>query len=79
VASIPLISEILPESRSIMFSAMLGVSALGRLAGSMLGGWLYGLTANFALLGALSMMIGLLACFLLWRYVPEHPSSAPKA
>ncbi len=74
VASIPLFSEILPSSRSVMMSTLIGGASLGRLVGSVLGGGIYSITGNFALLGVLSLVIGLGSAALLWRFVAEHPS-----
>ncbi|HEX2618910.1 MAG TPA: MFS transporter [Phototrophicaceae bacterium] len=72
VAAIPIYSEVIPEARSVMFSITLGGGSLGRLAGSVVGGRLYSLTGSFMLLGFTSLIIGLLAAGLMWRFVTEH-------
>lgn len=72
VASIPLFSEILPEARAVMMSSVLGSASAGRLSGAVLGGLLYQLSGNFALMGVISTVIGLAAYFMLWRFVKER-------
>ncbi|MBC8097935.1 MAG: MFS transporter [Armatimonadetes bacterium] len=72
VASIPLYTEVLPEARSMMFSAVIGASSVGRFTGSVLGGILYRWTGSFLVLGVLSMGIVLVGAALLWRFVPDE-------
>jgi predicted MFS family arabinose efflux permease len=71
VASLPLFQEILPDSRAIMMSAYTGVSALGRLLGAMLGGWLYLTLGNFTVMSVIATVIALVSWFLVWRFMHE--------
>ncbi|MBC8171718.1 MAG: MFS transporter, partial [Anaerolineae bacterium] len=75
VAAIPIYSEVLPEARSVMFSVTMGAGSIGRLIGSLIGGLLYGATGSFALLGIVSMTIGLISVGLFWRFIHEQPQS----
>lgn len=72
VAAIPLYTEILPDSRSVMMSGVIGGSSTGRLVGALLGGFLYTTLNNFVLGGAVSMVIGLVAFAAFWRYLHER-------
>lgn len=72
VAAIPLYTEILPDSRSVMMSGVIGGSSTGRLVGALLGGFLYTTLNNFVLVGAVSMVIGLVAFAAFWRYLHER-------
>lgn len=69
VAAIPIYTEVLPEARSVMLSAALGASSLGRVIGSLIGTWLYASTGNFVMLGAVSLIVGLIGAALMWRFV----------
>jgi predicted MFS family arabinose efflux permease len=69
VAAIPLFTEIMPESRSIMMSGMIGSSSGGRLMGGVIGGILYTLVGNFVVMGIVAMCISFTSLFLLWRFV----------
>lgn len=71
VASIPLFTEVLPDNRAIMMSGHTGAASFGRLAGAVIGGFLYGTFHNFTLIGGTSTVIGLIAAFMLWRFVHE--------
>ncbi len=71
VASIPLFSEVLPNDRAIMMSALVGVNSLGRLAGGVLGGWLAIVLGNFAVICAIVSGIALVSVFLLWHFLHE--------
>jgi predicted MFS family arabinose efflux permease len=74
VAAIPLYTEILPDSRSVMMSGIIGSASTGRLVGALLGGFLYTGLNNFVLVGAVSMVIGLTAFTAFWRYLHERPA-----
>ncbi len=63
VASIPLYTEVLPEARSVMLSAVVG-------------GLLYGLTGSLIVPGIASLLIGLSGAGLLWRYVHEQTADS---
>jgi len=69
VASIPLNTEVLPNTRAPMISATVAGVALGRLGGGVIGGLSYVLTGGFVLSGVLACVSALIACWLLWRYV----------
>jgi predicted MFS family arabinose efflux permease len=72
VSSVPLFTEVLPGARSVMLSGIAGANAVGRLGGAAIGGVLYAGTENFVLVGTASLVLGLLATALFWRYVPEQ-------
>ena len=71
VSSIPLFTEIMPDARAVMMSGNVGAHALGRMVGASLGGTLYAATGSFPFLGATALVIGLVAAFMLWRFVHE--------
>jgi len=66
IASITLFTEVLPTARSLMMSANISASSLGRLSGAVLGGSLFALTGDFALIGAVTMGMVLIGCGLMW-------------
>ena len=66
IASITLFTEVLPTARSMMMSANISASSVGRLFGAMLGGSLLIWTGSFALIGAVTMGIVLVGCGLMW-------------
>lgn len=72
VSSIPLFTEIVPESRSVMMSGVLGAASLGRFSGAVLGGMLYAGTGSFVLAGVVAMSIGMIAFVLMWRFITEE-------
>lgn len=69
VGSIPLFSEILPESRAIMMSGVSAAAAFGRLVGALLGGSLFQIMGDFVLIGLVATVIGCTAAFTMWRFV----------
>lgn len=69
VASIPLNTEVLPHARAPMISATVAGVALGRLGGGLIGGWSYALTGGFVLSSVLACACGVIAFWLVWRYV----------
>lgn len=69
VAAIPLFTEVLPENRAILMAGVVGGASFGRLSGAILGGVLLALLDNFLLIGVVSMVIGLIAFFLMWRFI----------
>jgi predicted MFS family arabinose efflux permease len=71
VASIPLFTEVLPNDRGIMMSALVGVNSFGRLAGAVFGGWLYARLGNFAQTSAIVTGIALASWLLLWLFLHE--------
>ncbi len=72
VSSIPMFTEILPDSRAVMMSGNVGAHSLGRMIGAGLGGFLYATTHNFQLMGGVAAVIGLGAAVILWRMVQEQ-------
>ncbi len=76
VGSMPLFTELLPEARSTMMSGVIAALSIGRLTGAVAGGALY-TTGNFALVGAVAMIAGLLSVALLWRGVSENSMTNP--
>lgn len=72
VSSVPLISEVLPNNRVILLSAVTGAASLGRVSGAIVGGAVMALTGNFPLAGLIALLITLIAFWLIWRYVPEN-------
>ncbi|MCU0496828.1 MAG: MFS transporter [Anaerolineae bacterium] len=69
VASIPLYTEVVPESRSLMISAMIGITSAGRMCGAILGGNLYRVGLSFGVLGVIAALIGIIGAAILWRGV----------
>lgn len=77
VASLPLFTEIMPQSRAIMMSANMGAHSLGRLAGAALGAQLYIISGgNFSVVAIVAALLGFLAWFVMWRglRIGESPS-----
>lgn len=71
VASFPLFTEILPESRAVMMSANMGAHSLGRVSGAIIGAAIFlASDGNFALIGLLAAALGLVASAVLYKYVP---------
>jgi len=71
VASLPLFTEILPETRAIMMSANMGAHSLGRVGGAALGAFIYQASAgNFLLIGVVAGLLGLMAFALMFRFIP---------
>lgn len=71
VASLPLLTEILPNARAIMMSANMGAHSLGRVIGGALGGIIYATTGNnFIVVGLFAGVLGLIAFFVMWRLIP---------
>lgn len=72
VSSVPLISEVLPNNRVILLSAVAGGASVGRVSGAIIGGVIMAWTGNFLLAGVVAMLITLVGFWLIWRYVPEN-------
>ncbi len=71
VSALPLFSELLPQARAVMMSANVGAHSLGRVAGAALGAGLYKFSdGNFLLIGLVAGGIGLVAFFVMLRFVP---------
>jgi predicted MFS family arabinose efflux permease len=77
VASIPLFTEIMPDARAVMMSGNISAHALGRLAGSAVGGLLYAWLGDFSLVCVIAMACGLGACVVMWCRIPEISSVNP--
>lgn len=74
VASFPLFSEILPNARAIMLSTNVAAHSVGRFLGGIFGANIYA-AGDFGINGIFSLVAGLLATLILWRFVAEHQSS----
>jgi len=71
VASLPLLTELLPEARAVMMSANMGAHSLGRVLGGAFGGLIYATTGgNFIVVGTIAGITGLVAFFVMWRLIP---------
>ena len=71
VASFPLFTEILPNARAIMMSANMGAHSLGRVIGAAFGGIIFSTTGgNFAVVGLVASIFGIIAFFIMWRFIP---------
>lgn len=75
VASIPLYSEVMPASRAVMLTGVVGAASMGRLAGAALGSFLLAATGSFMLMGVIATTLALSSALILWRGVSEHASS----
>lgn len=72
VASFPLFTEILPDTRAVMMSANMGAHSLGRVLGAAFGGIIYATTGgNFTVVGIAASIIGGLAFIIMWRLIPS--------
>ncbi len=71
VASIPMFTEILPNSRAVMMSSNASLHSLGRLTGGTVGGFLLRQTGSFGMVCFFATLIGLGAFMMMWRLVPE--------
>ena len=73
VASLPMFTEILPQSRSVMMSANMGAHSLGRVIGAALGGLVYASSGgSFVFVGFIAGGLGLLAFIIMWRLIPAE-------
>lgn len=73
VASLPMFTEILPQSRSVMMSANMGAHSLGRVIGAALGGLVYASSGgSFVFVGFIAGGLGLLAFIIMWRFIPAE-------
>jgi predicted MFS family arabinose efflux permease len=70
VATIPLMTELVPEARGRVMSANVAFHAGGRMLGALLGGLLF--RCGFAWAGAASMLLSLLALAVVGFRVREH-------
>lgn len=75
VASIPMFTELLPNDRAIMMSALVGVNAFGRWAGAVIGSWLAATLGNFALISVIVTGLAIGSFFLLLRFLHEKVDS----
>jgi predicted MFS family arabinose efflux permease len=76
VASLPMFSEILPDTRAIMMSANMGAHALGRVVGAFIGGLIYVKTdGNFIVVGVVAAIMGIIAFIIMWRFIPINQST----
>ena len=79
VASLPLFSELLPQSRSVMMSANMGAHSLGRVIGAALGGFIYAASdGSFAFIGLVAGGLGLLGFIIMRRFIPGGIKAAAR-
>jgi DHA1 family inner membrane transport protein len=71
VASIPMFTEILPQSRAVMISSNVSLHSLGRLTGGALGSFLLRQTGSFTIVCLIATAVGLAAFMMMWRFVHE--------
>ena len=70
VSALPLFTEVLPDARAVMMSANQGAHSLGRVVGAALGATIYEVSGgNFAIIGAMAGVLGLLAALSMLRGV----------
>lgn len=70
VANIPLLSELAPEARGTIISTSGALHGLGRMAGALLGAWLFSL--EFAWVGWVAAGVNVLVAGMVWRFVRER-------
>lgn len=76
VASLPMFTEILPNSRAVMMSSNASLHSLGRLLGASAGSLLLRQTGSFNVVCLIATVVGLLAFVMMWRFVHETPHAA---
>jgi predicted MFS family arabinose efflux permease len=69
VSSFPLMTEVVPQARSMMIATAGGAFSSGRLVGSLLGSRLYATTQDFTVIGIVALVIGLIAPLLLFLFL----------
>lgn len=72
VSSIPLFTEILPQSRAAMMSSNVAAHSIGRLFGGFSGGLIYNVSGEFWIAAAVAGGIGLGAVAMMRFLVPEQ-------
>ncbi|MDX1993138.1 MAG: MFS transporter [bacterium] len=72
VSSIPLFTEIMPDTRAVMMSGSVGAGAVGRFTGTAVGSIVFAWTNSFLLIGIVAAVVGLLAFASMARYVQER-------
>ncbi len=70
VANIPLLTELVPEARSTVVSTSGALHSLGRMAGALLGAWLF--KAGFQWVGLAAALINVLVVVIVWGAVREQ-------
>jgi predicted MFS family arabinose efflux permease len=70
VANIPLLTELAPEARSTVISVSGALHSLGRMAGALLGAWLF--KAGFEWVGLAAAGLNVLVALMVWRAVKEQ-------
>ena len=71
VASVPMFTEILPNSRAVMMSSNVSLHSLGRLTGAAVGSFLLRQTGSFGIVCLIATCIGFGAFTMMWRLIPE--------
>lgn len=77
VASLPLFTELLPQSRSVMMSANMGAHSLGRVAGAALGSLIYAASSgSFLFVGLIAGGLGLFGFIIMRHFIPTENKNA---
>lgn len=71
VANIPLLTELAPEARSTVISVSGALHSVGRMAGALLGAWLF--SAGFVWVSVAAALLNVLVIALVWRAVKDEP------
>jgi DHA1 family putative efflux transporter-like MFS transporter len=72
VSSIPLFTEILPQSRAAMMSSNVAAHSIGRVLGGMTGAFIYEISGEFWVAALVAMIAGLAAVGMMRLFVPEQ-------
>lgn len=75
VASIPMITEILPHARAVMLSSAVAATSIARFSGGIIGGQLYE-RGNFTTIGLAAAALTLAAVVVMGLFVHENHSSS---
>lgn len=67
VANIPLLSELAPEARGAVISTSGALHGVGRMAGALLGAWLF--SQGFAWVGLTAAVVNVLVAAMVWGFV----------
>lgn len=72
VSSISLFTEVMPEARAVMMGSNAAAHSMGRLAGAVIGGFIYTVSGSFIMVGLAAALTGVMSLLILWRFVREH-------
>lgn len=79
VASIPIITEVLPTSRAVMISSNVSLYSVGRLIGATCGSFLLRQTGTFSIVCLVAAGVGLMAFTMMWRFIAEASTPAARS